>query len=92
MDIQMVGVELPVETLHLFHDILHLLGIRKRNASVDINRQLALFVQLVQTLIDTLVECLTLRITCVEDNSHTGLYGIVDPTLQLSINLLVCDI
>ena len=90
MYIQVLAVELLAEALYLLHHFLHLLGVRERNASVDIYWQLALFVQLVQTFIDTFVERFALRKTCVEDNSHTGLYRIIDPTQEFCIDLLIC--
>ncbi len=90
MDIQVLAVELLAETLHVLHHFLRLLGIGERDTSVDINRQLALLVQLVQTLIDALVKCLALRKTCVEDNGHASLYRIVYPAQKLCIDLLIC--
>ena len=92
MDFQMLGVELLSETLHLFHDLFHLLWIGEGNTSVDINWQLALFVELTKTLIDALVKCIALRKTCIEDSGHTCFYRIIYPAHQLCIDLLVCHI
>ena len=83
MDIQVLAVELLAEALHRFYHFLHLLGVRERNATVDINRQFALFVQLVQTLIDTFVERLALWETSVEDYCHASLYRVVYPAQKL---------
>ena len=56
MDLQMFCIELPVETLRLFQRFFYLPRIRQHIASVNIDRQLPLLIQLAQIRIDHLMD------------------------------------
>ena len=65
---------------------------RDHIASIDINRQFSLQVQIKQTLVNPLVEFGIARDAGIKDTAHAHRYGIINPPLKRRVNLLIGQI
>ena len=87
-----LGVEFLPEALHSLHRLLHLCGLGKHIASVHIDRQLSLLVQILQVFVNALIHPVVFWETGIEDTTHTILYGAVQPAQNRRADLLVSQV
>ena len=89
MDLQVLRIEFPVKTLRFLNSLLYFAMIRQDIASVNIDRQLPLPVQIAQMRVDPLMDIIMLRETGVKDAVHTRFYRIINPPRDRCFDLLV---
>ena len=85
-------VKLKVEALHTIQSFLQFPRFCEHIASVDIDRQLSLSVQLAQMLVDPLLDPVVFREAGVKYTAHAIFHGAVEPSRDCRGDLLIRQI